>query len=136
MCLEEIAGVDRHNTGIKDWMICCWKNWLVGLLIRSSPMANTPALFTPTLPSSILLSFSLYVPFFQFSTFIFIITIICCAICLCSFLGRSGSVTPFVFNLLLLMIVLSYVIDRTISKHEYCEKPFFNLYFGSLHKLE
>ena len=34
-------------------------------------------------------------------------------------------VALFVFNLLLLTIVLSYVIDRAISKHEFCEKPFF-----------
>ena len=43
----------------------------------------------------ILLSCSLYVPLFQFSTFIFFITIICCTICLCTRLGRSD--THFVF---------------------------------------
>ena len=80
VCLEEIAGVERHNTGREDWMICCWKNWLMGLLIRSSPMANTPALFAPTLPSSILLSCSLYVPFFQFSALLIFIVLFLCVL--------------------------------------------------------
>ena len=51
-----------------------------GSSYKKLSMANTPALFAPTLPSSILLSCSLYVPFFQFSALLIFIVLFLCVL--------------------------------------------------------